>query len=595
MLDHETSEELRLKFGTIANYLVLCGMLVCSALIGVFFWLKGQSSPEEILMGGGRMHFLPVTFSLVASFLSAYTLLGMPAEIYTQGTQFLTILLFTPVTAIAIITVFLPVFHRIQVPSSFHYLELRFNHTIKILAAGLSALNMIPFIAIIVYMPALAVEQVTGINVDITCATIFLVCVFYTSLGGIKAVIWTDVFQLSFMFFATGSILLLSTMDVGGPQAVIDKNNQAGMIQFWNTSPDPRERHTIWGTVLGGGFMWMAVFGVAQHQVQRYLSLPTIQEAKKACILTMLIMSFLIIMVGWMGMVLYATYEECDPITVNQVRKMDQLLPFLVLHVAGDIPALPGLYMAGVFSGSLSTISSGLNSLAAVALNDFVPESAKARMGKYKQALLTKIFSLMFGLLGYGITFLLRFMPGMFEFATVLSGAASGPVIGIFLVGMLLPWVNSRGAILGFMGSVMITTWVATGGLVYKSHQPYISTTSPPYPNSTFGCPESWLENWTPTNSTQKEPLPGHIALYDISYIWYSFIGLCLVFIISLTYTCLISSKDLSELDSYLLAPFMSKIMPSLPLKLRQGWRNKWEDNQSEKTTSVSGCSFNEE
>ena len=84
-------------------------------------------------------------------------------------------------------------------------------------------------------------------------------------------------------------------------------------------------------------------------------------------------------------MVVYAVYAECDPIITKQVKKKDQLLPLLVLHVAGDIPGLPGLFMAGIFSGSLSSISSGLNSLAAIGLRDFMPSSVVARLSDPQQ------------------------------------------------------------------------------------------------------------------------------------------------------------------------------------------------------------------
>ena len=104
-----------------------------------------------------------------------------------------------------------------------------------------------------------------------------------------------------------------------------------------------------------------------QFLTSRYLSLPTIKDAKKAVRLNFFFMIFLILMLGWLGMVLYAVYAECDPITAKQVKTKDQVLPLLVLHMAGDIPGLPGLFMAGVFSGSLSSISTGLNSLAAIA------------------------------------------------------------------------------------------------------------------------------------------------------------------------------------------------------------------------------------
>merc|ERR1719318_1481590 len=213
------------------------------------------------------------------------------------------------------------------------------------------------------------------------------------------------------MFLSSFSVLLVGTMDAGGFHAVFDKNYQDGRIQLFNLDPDVRERHTLWGTTLGCGLMWLSIFGVSQTQIQRYLCLPSIKIAQRAVRLNFILMTFLIMMVGWLGMVLYAVYAECDPITTKQVRTKDQVLPLLVLHVAGDIPGLPGLFMAGVFSGSLSSVSSGLNSLAAIALKDFISERRLNKMNKIHQALLTKIFSATFGLVAYSITFLIRFMP----------------------------------------------------------------------------------------------------------------------------------------------------------------------------------------
>lgn len=524
------------------------------------------------------MHFLPVTFSLVASFLSAFTLLGMPAEVYTQGTQFLAVLAFMPVIAGMTIWVFIPVFHKQQVPSCHMYLELRFNHTVKLLTASLATATLIFFIAIVVYLPALALEQVAGINVDIACITIFMVCAFYTSVGGIKAVIWTDVFQLFFMFLSTAYILVVATSLAGGAGAVMDRNRQDSRLQLLNLSVDPRERHTVWGTVLGGGINWLCAFGVSQMQVQRYLTLPSIKAAQKTCLLTVTIVICLICMVGWLGLVLYAVYADCDPITAKQVRTKDQMMPLLVLHVAGDIPGLPGLFMAGIFSGSLSTISSGLNSLAAITLKDFMPFSRTEKMGEYKQAMLTKVFSLMYAVIGYGLTFLIRFMPGMLEAGMVIGGVVNGPILGMFLAGMLLPWVNSRGAVCGFIGSSTVTLWIAAGARIYKKTQPYVSLTSPPAPNATASCPGPWMEDWMAANSTElPQPLPGHIALYDISYIWYCALGASLALIISLLVTCLHSSQDLSELDQSLLAPCVPWIMRRLPHRLRAGWDDEEE------------------
>ena len=109
--------------------------------------------------------------------------------------------------------------------------------------------------------------------------------------------------------------------------------SQAGRLQVLNLSLDPRERHTVWGTLLGGGVNWMGAFAVSQMQVtldcrdrcagvaqvQRYLSIPKVEDAKKACYLTMTLIAFLVVMVGWLGLVLYAVYAHCDPVTAQQV------------------------------------------------------------------------------------------------------------------------------------------------------------------------------------------------------------------------------------------------------------------------------------
>ena len=199
------------------------------------------------------------------------------------------------------------------------------------------------------------------------------------------------------------------------------------------------------------------------------------------------------------------------------MRKRDQMLPLHVLHVAGDIPGLPGLFMAGVFSGSLSTISSGLNSLAAISLQ-FLPGERLRAMSSVKQALLTKVFSALYGLVGYGLTYAIKFMPGMLEAAMIIGGVSSGPGIGVFTLGLLVPWVSSTGVTTGFITSLLVSTWVATGGTLYRQQAEYRSSSAPRHPNTTAGCPPSWLQSYNSSSSLSSQPyqpLPGHLPIYE--------------------------------------------------------------------------------
>ena len=215
------------------------------------------------------MGVVPVTASISASFMSALTLLGIPAEVYTQGTMILLIIALTPLFIFIAGWVYIPTFHRLQLQSSYQYLELRFSRPVKVLCGSVYSLSMMLYIAIVVYTPALALEQVVGLDVDMSCATIFIICVFYTSVGGMKAVVWTDVFQLVFMVLSIFIIVTLSTAEAGGAGAVFDSNYQDGRIQLFISNLDPRERHTTWGVIFGYSFLWMSIFGVSQTQVQR--------------------------------------------------------------------------------------------------------------------------------------------------------------------------------------------------------------------------------------------------------------------------------------------------------------------------------------
>ena len=199
---------------------VLFGLSGC---VGLYFWRKGeQTSPEETLLGGRSMGVGPVTCSISASFMSALTLLGIPAEVYTQGTIILAIIIVTPAIALLTGWVFIPTFHNLRLQSSYQYLELRFGPGVKIVCGSVYALSMMLYIAIVVYTPALALETVMGLNVDVSCASIFVICVFYTSVGGMKAVIWTDVFQLFFMVISILIIVILATINAGGAYQVLN-------------------------------------------------------------------------------------------------------------------------------------------------------------------------------------------------------------------------------------------------------------------------------------------------------------------------------------------------------------------------------------
>merc|ERR1719322_168628 len=558
-----TKNQLIDKFGA-ANYAVFGGMLLISAAIGVFFWWRGQKSTEEYLMASRGIGTIPMTLSLVASFMSAITLLGTPAELYVSGTQYVALVLAYPLVMGATAHMFLPVFDRLQVSTSYQYLEIRFGRSVRLLAACCFTIQMTMYMAIVVYAPALALEQVTGFPLDIAVVVIFVVCIFYSAIGGIKAVMWTDTFQAVCMFGSFLAIIIKGNFDAGGASTVFDINYQSGRVELFNFDPDPRQRHTVWSLVIGGFFTWVSVYGINQTQVQRYLTVKKRSQAVRAIWFNVLGIGSLLLLCGYGGMVMYAYYHDCDPMTTRQVHKKDQLFPLFVMQVMKDYPGVPGLFVAGVFSGALSTVSSGLNSLAAVTLRDFIQSGCNVKLTETQATLTTKLLAVGFGIISYGIVFMVKYLPGVLEAALGIFGIMGGPVLGAFVLGMFFPYCHEVGAFIGTFTSLIFTCWMGFGQTVARQAQTYDgSRWGRKFPTSIENCPDSWL-NYTLTEP--KEPFAPflHLELYEVSYMYFSAVA-CLWCVLVGAIISLIRPVDHKTLDPRLISPALPHMFALWP------------------------------
>ena len=128
------------------------------------------------------------------------------------------------------------------------------------------------YLAIVVYAPSLALSQVTGLDVNLSILVTFSLCIFYTSLGGIKAVIWTNVYQAFCMLLSSLVVVVVGERMVGGPGRVFDVSYSQGRIEIFNLSPSLLARHTFWSQTVGGYFTWMTIYAVNQTMIQRYLT-----------------------------------------------------------------------------------------------------------------------------------------------------------------------------------------------------------------------------------------------------------------------------------------------------------------------------------
>ena len=183
-------------------------------------------------MADHSMTPLPVAWSLMASFASAITLLGVTAEIYTFGTQFVAINLAYVIGIPICATIFLPNFYRLRVTSIYEYLELRFNRPLRLIASSVFVTQMVFYQAIVLYAPALALQVITGISKWWSILSVGAVCTLYCTIGGIKAVLYTDVFQSLLMFAALLIIIVKGSIDVGGLGEVWRRAENGSRLEF---------------------------------------------------------------------------------------------------------------------------------------------------------------------------------------------------------------------------------------------------------------------------------------------------------------------------------------------------------------------------
>ncbi|XP_067855321.1 sodium-coupled monocarboxylate transporter 1-like isoform X2 [Heptranchias perlo] len=472
------------SFG-IWDYVVFVAILLLSALVGIYHAVvgRGQQTSADFLLGGRQMSAMPVALSLTASFMSAVTMFGAPYDTYHFGAINAFFAIAYTVVVILSAEVFLPIFYRLGVTSSYEYLELRFNRWVRLCGTILFMIQTILYTGIVIYTPALALNQVTSFNLWGSIISTGIVCIFYCTLGGLKAVVWTDVFQIVIMVTGLVAVIVQAMILENGITNVLNTAYYGGRLNFWNFDPNPLQRHTFWTIIIGGTFTWTAVYGVNQAQVQRYISCKTRFQAKVSLYLNLIGLWVILVCAVLSGLSMYSLYHDCDPWTSGKVKAPDQLMPYMVLDILGGFPGLPGLFVACAYSGTLSTVSSSINALAAVTVEDLI-KPYFTTLSEKQLSWISRAMSLFFGAVCIGMAGLASLMGSLLQAALTIFGIVGGPVLGLFTLGILFSWANSTGGIVGLITGFAFALWIGIGSQIY----PPTPQATLPLNLSTAGC-----------------------------------------------------------------------------------------------------------
>ncbi|XP_023215230.1 putative sodium-dependent multivitamin transporter isoform X2 [Centruroides sculpturatus] len=549
-------------FGVV-DYIVFAAMLIVSAAVGVYFQFTGgkQRTTEEIILGDKKMSVMPVAFSLMASFASAIGMLGFSAENYLFGFHLALFSIVTFISTFIIIYVYHPVFYNMQITTVYEYLDRRFGKPTRIIGSLAFMFRMIFYMAVVLYAPALAMSAVTGISMWASILSVGIVCTFYCTIGGIKAVLWTDLIQGLIMYATMITVIVKGSLDVGGITNVWKIATEGGRTEMASFTADPTVRYTFWSIFIGGISFHLATNAVTQTQVQRMMTLDSIKKSRRAIWASVPLKTIHTLFTCFCGVILYSSFGSCDPLLNKKETKLssyDQLLPYFIMKSLGKFPGLPGLCIAGLFSASLSTLSSVINSLAAVTLEDFIrPNCCLQSMTESRAAFITKMLALAFGILCILLSYMVEKLGGLMEATITISGVLGGPMLGLFTLGMLFERPNQKGAISGLLISLAFCFWISFGTRTSKFK-------SIKLPLSLSGCPNSSyvFENGTNYALISKNNQTFIIddvdnsdvfPLYKLSYMWYSVTG-C-VSTILLGYIISLFTGPNKEIEPELLSP----------------------------------------
>lgn len=554
MLDAAAMEQLN----WMAEYAAFVIMLGLSLVIGLYYGcVSKQNTVADYLLGGKHMSVFPITMSLVASHISGITLLGVPSEIYSNGTQYLIVGVVNNIVVIfTVIYIYLPVFYGLQLTSVYEYLGLRFDSNIRGLSSLIFAVYLILYIPVVIYIPALAFNQVTGLDVHLITLVICVVCIFYTTIGGLKAVVWTDAIQSIFTAVSIMIVIILGAIQVGGFGNMIRANQEGGRIEFFKMDPNPFLRNTFWTVSIGTTFQWLAALGIHPGAVQRFVALPTYAKARKAAIFFVLGMAVVKLLTGAIGMLIYAKYKDCDPLMANYIDNDRKLVPYYVMDVASKFPGLTGLFVSGIVSAALSTMSAQINTVSGTIYEDFIVKMMGITVTDLKASIIMKCIAVISGLICVILVFVVEKLNGILQMSISLGSVTSGALLSVFTLGVCFPWANSRGAMCGMLTSLAVMTWIVAGAqfAIYNNELKFVEKDV-----LISGCPA----NTTFRNHTDFSGLsrlnedvyasPNVWTIFTVSYMHYSTIGTLVGIAVGLAVSLLFPTDE--NVDPRLLTP----------------------------------------
>lgn len=435
--------------------LYLLGLIAFSAYLS-----RTQHSRQDYYVGGHRVGPLPIAISTMATQCSTNSILGAPAFVAFAsggGLIWLQYELAVPLAMLAIMIFLLPMFRGLGLISVYEYLERRFDLATRLTLSALFQIVRAFATAVTVYSISLVVELVSGLSFFWSVILLGAVTLVYDVLGGVRAVIYSDVMQMAILFLLLVVLFALLLAEAGGFAAMLSAvpETRLSTLDFRNHGLGDGETFAFWPMLFGGFFLYVSYYGCDQSQVQRELCAKNIDEGKLSLLLNGLLRFPLVLLYCFVGVGI-AAYAVGNPDFIAGLPleggepNYNVAVPSYMLQ---NLPAgLVGLGLIALFAAAMSSLDSVINSLSASTMEDFVRRFHKGPWTDTKELVISRGLTLAWGGLALWFSFYVgKLAETVLEAINMIGSVINGPVLGVFALGLLTRRANGRGAIGGLL------------------------------------------------------------------------------------------------------------------------------------------------
>ena len=392
---------------TALDYAVLLAYLVVVIAIGLCF-SRGTRDTEDYLLGGRRIAWWAVGISYVVSVTSTLSFVAVPGEAYKDGVTLALATFISPVAAVLTFLIFVRFFFKTLIFTPFAYLERRFDVRVRSVAAAMFCLTRLIYIALVLYSSSKVFQGTAGWNLTGTILLIGVIGIVYTVMGGIRAVVWTDFAQFLMMM---GGLLLISIWIIRGvPDGISgifsfardnDHFIRSQGDKFFSFSP--YVRLTMWLVIAGPISEMLFYHSSDQITLQRLLSTSGYDQAKRALYTQICASMPMMLWLWFIGLGIWVFYQH-QPVEVRPTSPDQALLQF----IASELPRpVPGLIIASLMAAVMSTLDSGINSLATVITKDFFARIRRTEVSDVVQLQFSRWMTVLTGVVAVAVALII--------------------------------------------------------------------------------------------------------------------------------------------------------------------------------------------